>query len=653
MINANALLTEKYDKNPFVTFDSSGIGKSRIFDDTWDFTALKQNRKKVVFTGISKKHRSNAQIYFYEYLTFLKRNRNDEHISVGTLYKYACSMSFFIKATGISELSLLSQEHIWRRLKSQLSGLFSKTTFRGYITFFNQMNAAGLIDRYVTISEFSGHFFHSDPDPQQHIALPLSMHIKSLEKTYETIEKYHPWRTQISEVMGKVIAYRDEIYAENPNLSNKTLSSRVIRFANKLNKIVNIPDFRYHAKGKWIHDILKDCLICIAMFSGARKEELLSLSIDSYSELNGISIIKGLTSKGNQGQPIQTTWNTHPIAKTALELAYDSSNFARDIYKHNIQEHFKNGDIDKDKHDVSMQEVSRAFISLDMGMRTYEAVKLDYSLNLTGGLGAERFNFEATSDDVEEFDLLNPSRCGELEVGGSLKKFSLHDFRRSFAVFMIRHQLGGLLTIKYQFKHKNLQMSGWYANYADLARTEGILMDEELMNLCDIAMEDAAVDALDDIYNLSPHLSGAEGERIFKAKAEKLEKGEQIYLTRDELRQMVRLGEKSVVILPTGGYCTSPDCERLCSLTVISKKKKGCGAVLTDSQARRKLKEHSALVRSFRGMNELNDYAYIKLLEGHKNKIKSIEEKLLAHKIDFEPFTDEVSINLINTKEVV
>lgn len=653
MINAAVLLTEKYDKNPFVTFDSAGIGKSRIFDKIWDFTALNQNKKKVPFTSIPKQHRSNAQIYLSEYIAFLKKERDDEHISVSLLLKYAYMISSIVRHAGISELSLLSQDRIWRQFKSQLRGHFSKDSFRGYIGFLNQLNFAGLIDRHTTIAEFDEGFFRSDSDAKQSIALPSSMHIKTLEKTYETIEKYHPWRTQISNVMSQVIAYRDEIYTENPSIDMKNLSYKVNRFANKLTKTVNIPDFESSIDGNWVVNILKDCLICIAMFSGARKEELLSLSVDSYSELNGISIIKGLTSKANKGQPIYTTWNTHPIVKKALELAYDISNYARDIHKRLIEQHFTNGDIEEDKYNRSMQEVSRAFISIDMGMNWYKSMRTEYQLNLTKGLGVDRFNFVATPEDVEEFDLLNPSRCGELEVGGTLKKFSLHDFRRSFAVFMIRHRLGGLLTIKYQLKHKNLQMSDWYANYANLARIEGILMDNELMSLCDQAMEDAAVDALDDIYNLSTNLSGVEGERISKAKIEKLEQGEQIYLTRDELRQMVKLGEKSIVILPTGGYCTSPDCERLCSLTVISKKKKGCGAVLTDSQARRKLKEHTALVKSFRGMNELNDYAYIKLLEGHKNKIKSIETILLAHKIDFTPFTDDVSVSLIDAKEIV
>ena len=653
MINAAALLTERYDKNPFVTFDSSGIGKSRIFDDEWDFTALKQNKKTVFFTSIPKKHQSNAQIYLFEYIAFLKKEGSDEHIGVGHLQNYVYCISALVKLADISELSLLSQNHIWRRVKSQLIGLYSKNTFRKFIGFLNRMNAAGLIDRHTTIAEFSGDFFCSVSDPQQHIALPSSMHIKTLEKTYETIEKYHPWRTQISDLMGEVIAFRDKICTDNPNMNRSSLSRRVTGFSNKLTKTVHIPDFKLNIKGKWVNDILKDCLICIAMFSGARKEELLSFSIDSYSELNGISIIKGLTSKGNKGQPIYTTWNTHPITKKALELAYDISNYARDIHKRHIEQHFKNSNIDKDEYDRFMQEISGAFISLNMGLIVYGRSMQDYKASFDSGMGVDRFNFKASPEDVEEFNLLNPSRCGELEVGGTLKKFTLHDFRRSFAVFMIRHRLGGLLTIKYQFKHKNLQMSGWYANYAELARTEGILMDTELMNLCDQAMEDAAVDALDDIYNLSENLSGVEGERISKAKIEKLEQGEQIYLTRDELRRMVKLGEKSIVILPTGGYCTSPDCERLCSLTVISKKKKGCGAVLTDSQARRKLKEHSALVKSFRGMNELNDYAYIKLLEGHKNKIKSIEGILLAHKIDFEPFNDEVSLSLIDAKEVV
>ncbi|MBF4405612.1 hypothetical protein EAY15_20810, partial [Vibrio anguillarum] len=136
-------------------------------------------------------------------------------------------------------------------------------------------------------------------------------------------------------------------------------------------------------------------------------------------------------------------------------------------------------------------------------------------------------------------------------------------------VFMAKKRLGNALTVKYQLKHRNTNMSNWYANYCELARTNQLLMDARLMSEFDVAIEASTVDAWDEIYNVSDTLSGAEGERIAQNKAERLAQGEEIVMSRNELLSLVRAGEKSIVLLPTGGYCTNRNCERLCSLTDI------------------------------------------------------------------------------------
>ncbi|MBF4366167.1 hypothetical protein EAY40_28845, partial [Vibrio anguillarum] len=115
---------------------------------------------------------------------------------------------------------------------------------------------------------------------------------------------------------------------------------------------------------------------------------------------------------------------------------------------------------------------------------------------------------------------------GSLKIGGSLPRLSPHDLRRSFVVFMVKKRLGNALTVKYQLKHRNTNMSNWYANYCELARTNQLLMDARLMSEFDVAIEASTVDAWDEIYNVSDTLSGAEGERIAQNKAERLAQGE-------------------------------------------------------------------------------------------------------------------------------
>lgn len=72
-------------------------------------------------------------------------------------------------------------------------------------------------------------------------------------------------------------------------------------------------------------------------------------------------------------------------------------------------------------------------------------------------------DLKATLEDIEEFDLLNETRTGQLKLNGTLPKLSPHDFRRSFAVFMKRYGLGNAQTIKFQYKHENIVMSDYYS----------------------------------------------------------------------------------------------------------------------------------------------------------------------------------------------
>ncbi|MBF4364943.1 hypothetical protein EAY40_22430, partial [Vibrio anguillarum] len=172
-----------------------------------------------------------------------------------------------------------------------------------------------------------------------------------------------------------------------------------------------------------------------------------------------------------------------------------------------VKKGFQAGLITKDQYDYRLRELSSAFIAVDI---PYSDEKLQvkksfkYKVDSDGvfTLNLKEFNIIATAEDVEEFNLLNPERAGDLKVGGGLPRLAPHDLRRSFVVFMVKNRLGNALTVKYQLKHRNVNMSNWYANYSELARTNELLMDSQLMDEFNEAFEEAAVDAWDDIYNV-------------------------------------------------------------------------------------------------------------------------------------------------------
>ncbi|MGI2134009.1 hypothetical protein ACRN93_22170 [Shewanella baltica] len=641
------------EENPFVSFNKQGEGVSRLHDDEWDFTALGQSRKKLLFTCFSEAHRANAQDVMHTILESVKSKSDSDNFSVNTLNNHISSFSSIVRYWGGSDFALLSLDKEWKKLKNSLNGHYAHKSLRQIGITLNELSRLDIIEGQYFSELDCKALKATDRLDRQHIALPINIHVRILTQVYDTVEKYHPHRHEISEVMKagferfsieKEIELAKGKHDESSSRFRKNVDGRVQTFTRQLIKEKDIPDFNYRLDGYWLNNLLKDCLICTVFFSGVRKMELLRTNKDSYDIDNRTGISKLVTkhSKSNEGVPVEGTWQTDPIVKKILELAYDSSEFAREIFLEQIDNQLENKEINQDAHEVYKDELSGAFIKVGLFKRNLGKVVPHYRIDTDNGLGLERYGIEATEDDVEEFDLINPDWSGELELGGTLPKFSLHDLRRSFAFFMVRNRLGNALTVKHQFKHLNLSMSKWYANYAELARDKDIQMDAELFAEINVAIEEACIDGLDDIYNQTTTTSGVEGEKITERKRERLQKGERVYLTRNELKALFRSGEKSLVILPTGGYCTSRDCERLCSMSTITEQKKDCGRVMTDKGARRQARERASLIEVFRGMNELEDYALSTILASYKKKILFVEQTLVKHNIPFEKFTDKI-----------
>lgn len=641
--------------NPYVTFGSDGSGVSSVFDVVWDFHALNQNKKTLSFGHIDEKYRRDIQSYLYALIQWQKkRSSSDSHAAVKTLISYRDKLNALATRWGKSDFSLLSSEREWKRCSKMLFGVGGDSTCRRLASVINALNKAGLVTRYVHKREYIK-WVNPDAGEGQAIAFPEAIHVSILKTVVEFVETYHPYRHQISEAMEKLYTYQDEMF--NTELKAlgvislterqmSTLRVRMSRTTSTWPERQAIPNFSFYRRGDWLGKVLRMCFICVGLFSAARKEELLSMNKDSYDDsLAAVPKVSGFSTKGNKGKKIYTTWNTAPIAKLALELAFDATQAARRYSLERLDDSYQNGQLTRDKYNAMRQDLECAFISSDIPYGSEVLInKASLKYQIDGdndGLNMKVFNITATAEDVEEFDLLNPERAGSLKVGGGLPRLSPHDLRRSFVVFMVKNRLGNALTVKYQLKHRNINMSNWYANYSELVRTNQLLMDTQLMSEFEEAIESSAVDAWDEIYNVSDILSGAEGERIAQNKAERLAQGEEIVMSRSELLALVRSGDKSIVLLPTGGYCTNRNCERLCSLMDIVEAP--CThKIITDKAAKRLSRERDNLIASFRAINDMGDYANELILDARKKKIQSIEPTLVKHSIPFDNFNDDI-----------
>ncbi|MET2898760.1 hypothetical protein ABXV22_10625 [Vibrio rotiferianus] len=655
MSEALIQLRQELAENPYVTFDSEGKGKSRVFDVEWDFRALKQNTKILCFGHIDVKYRHDIQSYLYALMQWQKKNSSsNSHVAVGSLKSSRNHFTKLAKLWGKSEFSLLSSEREWKKCTKKLEWVGSKVSCRKLASVINSLNKAGLVTRYVHRREYTK-WVNPNAGNGQAIAFPEAIHISILKVVIEFVETYHPYRHQISKAMEKLYSYQDEMFnAELKALGVSALSdSEMKTFTGNMSRITSkwperkaIPNFSFHRRGNWLGKLLRMCFLCVGLFSAARKKELLSMSKESYDDtLAAVPKISGFSTKGNKGERVYTTWNTAPIAKQALELAFDATQAARKYSLKILDDGYQNSLLTEDQYNAMLQDLQSAFISSDIPYDSEALInKMSLQYKVDGAdnsLNMKDLNITATEEDVEEFDLLNPERAGSLKVGCGLPKLSPHDLRRSFVVFMVKNRLGNALTVKYQLKHRNINMSNWYANYSELARTNQLLMDTELMNEFEKAVESSAVDAWDEIYNVSETLSGEEGERIAKNKAEQLAQGEQIVMSRSELLALVRSGDKSIVLLPTGGYCTNRNCERLCSLMDIVEAP--CThKIITDKAAKRLSRERDNLIASFRVINDMGDYANELILDARKKKIQSIEPTLVKHSIPFDNFNDDI-----------
>ena len=326
-------------ENPYVTFNSDGEGLSRIFDIEWDFHALNQNTKKISFGYIDEKLRQDIQSYLYALMQWQKKSSSSgSHAAISSLLITRYNLNSLATRWGKSDFSLLSSDREWKRCTKKLEGVGGEVSCRKIASTVNSLHKAGLVMRYVHKREYIK-WIQPDVAGGQAIVFPEAIHVIILKTVVEFVETYHPYRHQISQTMEKLYTYQDEMFnAELRALGvssltkrqMKTFSTRIYRRVIQWPERKAIPNFSFNRKGNWLGTLLRMCFICVGLFSAARKEELLSMNKESYDDtLAAVPKVSGFSTKGNKGEKIYTTWNTAPIAKMALELAFDATQATR------------------------------------------------------------------------------------------------------------------------------------------------------------------------------------------------------------------------------------------------------------------------------------------------------------------------------------
>lgn len=612
-----------------VTTHLNGMPCSYVEDPSWDYHGMLDAKVGAVLE-VSFKHINEADRLGIQFATHLITR--GKQVGISSITNTRNALQIIAELLGSTDWKQIDQETRYTEFKKAFKARKpSQTTVDRIVAALRDLWRVGLITRYVQPGDKSIKKWGAGKRREQHIALPERMAYKLFAAAIEIVERYHPHRHVIS------AAYDAYLHAKS-TYKGKAFARDV---GNDISHDVPFDDFYLEAKALCASEIQTACWLVLIGFSGVREAEGKSMNPASYDESRcykgrAVPLLHGLISKNQRaGKPMAESWVTHPIAKLALELAYDSSEFARKHYRTKLE-----GLPPSPRRNRQLTQLSSAFLVLSTCLQEKQVIMGNTQAKLRKF--AKKYGVRALADDVVEFDALNPTRKGQLKAGALLPKLSNHDFRRSYACFLIRNRLGNLMSLRAQYKHDNLMMTNWYQNGTSMAAVLDLKMDTELQQMIQEANLAIHENTLFHIFNESETLTGFEGRRII-AEREKYQVRYpgQIYMSREDIRAMLRTNSISVVEHPTG-YCFNPECDRICA---SDKSTETCKhEVLTPEKVlETKLPRYQRWIRKFRALNS-GRYYMAAILTDILTEIKAIEKTLSEHNIPFEPFVDKVKI---------
>lgn len=630
--------------------------------EVWDFspshTVGVSYQLILRFTATKSEYVAGIQDALYKFYHYSKK-KNLSPLSVNMMDGMKTALQHIADCLESTKWHNLEKNREWKQFLRQLKQRnLGKISVEKVLSALNKLTECNELGLYVDAKAIRK--CARSNESKQHVALPHRLYQRIISHALETVEKYHSYRHEISAVMGEAYEINTRLksgkkFFTEGRGSGRELSMTPIaisqRIISAMRGIVHdIPDFKVDLTGAALSDILVSCLIVVQGFSGVRIGEAASFNKNSVGDakVNGkkVTVLTGETTKGRNAKPTLVTWQSHPVAEVALELAYDMMESTRLLYQQKVDEKESQGVTGG----YTPQKVKHLRKQLESSFLVAKAIVQSSDVYIFSPANALRkfiknLDYKATIEDVEEFNMLNPSREGELKVGGTYSGLSSHDFRRTFAVFFVRYGFGTASGIKFQFKHENINMSGYYANNAELAQMNDLLMDEDILEELKEAGIDLGVDIFDEIFNQSEHLSGAKGEEIMQERMKKLEAGEIIFMTREEIEENVRRGNFHIMQLPSGAYCTNGSCDRVCGTLAFRAEVKECAhKVVSDKGAKVIAKQRDRLIAKFTNLNT-GDPLKSSILTGLKQKIQVEELTLKAHEIPYTPFNDEIIFN--------
>lgn len=459
-------ITEVFDLwNPIGTSEIKTTlnKKSKFEDETWDLTALPglgSWSKKLHFNKFRKLGLTESHIIEIKKIFFITLHIEGENLPATNsfLSKYYAIKSFAIEA-----------------LKEDLS-IFEAISDLNFGVKFIQNKPNSAIEFYSIFTKF--------------INLPFEFPINQLKPFLSEANL----KMRQSELQTAVIPSR--IYSNILNNLSVELE-RVERICDELvlflskshgAKLGNYPEIPINLKeyadqigqggtyrlsniAGWISNAYVVCGTVIAAYTGMRRNEVANLRLNALSsfEHNGKvhNCIQGYTTKFNSGRAKPTQWVTNNLGLKAINIALK---IATKLYELN-------------GYDVSKITGKADFLLFPRhGFGSYGNFNASnfQDASIPRNNLFSRITTVISNDDIKELEQIDINRNWRKEEKFKIDRkwpLSLHQFRRSLAIYAHRSGVVTLPSLKAQLQHITLEMSMYYSTGSVFAKT--IIFEQE------------------------------------------------------------------------------------------------------------------------------------------------------------------------------
>ena len=499
-----------------------------------------------------------------------------------------------LQRNGAESLSELNDKNVWQQFESNLqTENLSKRTIELIFTALQsveRLNSWLPFQLHLPVKNFkqvAATLACSEKlDHKQSLAIPQALANKIYGQAISDVEQAWPHKEKIAQLerdlqtnydIGRTaVDYKlasgrwNWLYDAKGNIDTKKYTEEINKATPRAqSEIISqylkgtglLPNEQESADGNWLTEwrsrLQAACFICCGAFTGMRVSELFELHEDSFHSytIDGqiFHSLHAATHKLAAGKKNEE-WLASPIVEKALSLAVALSASAREqLIK--ISAHSS----DPGQVDQLLETASNLWLS------QYKRKNLPILISRTKWNDRLKNYSRAVNAIVDESALaecrlLNPRNHGAINEKvepGKPWPLLTHQFRRTFACFAIRNNLGHPVSIKQQFKHLNVRMSQWYGNGAIETRLQDVRVDSELISLLNDTRIEQTTAHFENWFNSDQHISGSFGRAIVAMRNDK----PVIYSSWESLYRLVK--EKRLTLHGTlHSYCKNGyDCD--------------------------------------------------------------------------------------------